>query len=391
MMPNCVTQRWNYPTDIRVGAGAAGNITHLCIEKGMASPLVVTDKGMAESDVVKEILSLCREADLNVALFSNLEGNPGKTSVKEGINAFISGDHDGVIAIGGGSALDVGKTIAVAALQNLDIWDLDDNGSAWQYFDPYKMVNTIAIPTTAGTGSEVGRAAVITDEESHTKRVLFHPRMLPAVVVLDPKVTVGLPRTLTAATGMDALSHALEAYCSPSFHPMGEGIALNAIYLVHEHLVQATENGEDLTARMGMLTASMMGATAFQKGLGAMHALAHPLGAIYGSHHGLLNAILMPYVLVANRAAIESKICVLARYLDLENHSFEAFVSWILELRETLGIPHSLADIGINDGQAEKIGLLAKSDPSDGGNPVSLSAVDYSKLFIRAVNGLLEG
>ncbi|MGB1007374.1 MAG: iron-containing alcohol dehydrogenase, partial [Thalassobaculaceae bacterium] len=296
-----------------------------------------------------------------------------------------AGGHDGVIALGGGSALDAGKAIALIAAQSCDLFDLEDVGDNWRRADAGHIHPTIAVPTTAGTGSEVGRAAVITDQAAARKRIIFHPRMTPPAVIADPALTTGLPPALTAATGMDALAHNLEAFCAPGFHPMARGIAVEAIAMLKTWLPRAVADGADLTARSHMLAASTMGATAFQRGLGAMHALAHPLGAIYDAHHGLLNAVLMPYVLTANRPAIDGDLDYLARCLDLGDG--DGVVAWIRDLRAEIGIPDGLRDIGIDDDAAERVGALAVADPSAATNPRALTAADYADLFRRAVNG----
>jgi alcohol dehydrogenase class IV len=305
------------------------------------------------------------------------------------VRAYKQGGHDGVIAFGGGSALDAAKAIALMAGQTRPLWDFEDIGDNYLRVDVAGMAPVVAVPTTAGTGSEVGRASVITDEAAEVKRIIFHARMLPSVVILDPELTVGLPPKITAATGMDALSHNLEAYCSPFFHPMAAGIAIEGMRLVKEYLPQAVAHGDDLQARLQMLVASSMGATAFQRGLGAMHALAHPLGALYDAHHGMLNAILMPYVLKANEHAVAPRLQALARYLDLPDSGPGAVLDWVLRLRETVGIPHTLAEIGIDEAQAERIGRMAAEDPSAGTNPVNYTPEQYSDLFRAAIRGNL--
>jgi alcohol dehydrogenase class IV len=322
-------------------------------------------------------------------VFSNIKGNPTEQNVADGVHAYRAGNFDGVIAFGGGSALDAAKAVALMVGQNRPLWDFEDVVDNYLRVNVAGMAPVVAVPTTAGTGSEVGRASVITDDQAHVKRIIFHARMLPAAVILDPELTVGLPPRLTAATGMDALSHNLEAYCSPFYHPMASGIALEGIRLVKEWLPAAVQDGRNLDARLQMLVASSMGATAFQRGLGAMHALAHPLGALYDAHHGTLNAILMPYVLQANRAAIDERITSLARYLDLPQPSFSAFLDWVLALREKIGIPPALAAIGIDDAQAELIARMAVVDGSAATNPIQFSESNYAGILRNAVAGLL--
>ena len=381
---------WNYPTAIRVGANRLSELGECCRDLGMRSPLLVTDPGLAVLPMVGQARHACTDAGLRCDVFSEIQPNPTGTNVDAGVRAFNQGGHDGVIALGGGSALDAGKAIALMARQSVSLWDLEDVGDNWTRADASLIAPIVAVPTTAGTGSEVGRASVILDEVREVKKIIFHPLMVPKIVILDPVVTVGLPAVLTGATGMDALSHSLEAWCSPVYHPMAEGIAIEGIRLVREFLPQAMADGSDLEARTQMLVASTMGATAFQRGLGAMHALAHPLGALYNAHHGTLNAVLMPYVLQANRLVIEERITRLARAIGIANPGFDTFLDWILQLRETLQIAPDLAALGIDDSKAERIGKMAKADPSSGTNPLPFSASEYQALFLRALKGNLE-
>ncbi len=387
MIPADLTGNWHYPTSIIAGAGSIRQLPDCCSQLGMRSPLLVTDPGLAALPMLQAVLADCRAHSLEAGLFSAIQGNPTGRNVSDGMAAFKAGGHDGVIAFGGGSAMDAAKAIALMVGQHRPLWDFEDIGDNFARVDESGMAPVVAVPTTAGTGSEVGRASLITDEEQQVKRIIFHPKMLPARVILDPELTRGLPPGITAATGMDALSHNLEAFCSPAYHPMAEGIALEGIRLIRVHLPRAVADGNDLDARMQMLVASSMGATAFQKGLGAMHALAHPLGALYDAHHGLLNAILMPYVLRANRPAISERIARLAHYIGLEESSFDGFLAWVLALREQLGIPHTLAEIGIDTRQRERVGEMAIVDPTASSNPVSFSAREYADLFNRAVTG----
>jgi alcohol dehydrogenase class IV len=384
-----IRANWNYPTAIKVGAGSIKELPELCKSLGMKNALLITDPGLAPLPIVQQAVLGCQSAGLGCAVFSNIKGNPTEQNVIDGVHAYRAGNFDGVIAFGGGSALDAAKAVALMVGQNRPLWDFEDVGDNYLRVNVAGMAPVVAVPTTAGTGSEVGRAAVITDDQAHVKRIIFHARMLPAAVILDPELTVGLPPRLTAATGMDALSHNLEAYCSPFYHPMAGGIALEGIRLVKEWLPAAVRDGGNLDARLHMLVASSMGATAFQRGLGAMHALAHPLGALYDAHHGTLNAILMPYVLQANRAAIDERITSLARYLDLPQPSFSAFLDWVLALREKIGIPHTLAAIGIDDAQAELIARMAVVDGSAATNPIQFSESNYAEILRKAVAGLL--
>jgi alcohol dehydrogenase class IV len=354
----------------------------------MKTPLLITDPALAKLDMVKQVVSDLVKQGIHCGIFSAIKGNPNEKNITEGVATFLQGNHDGVIAFGGGSALDAGKAVALMVGQSRPLWDFEDIGDNEQRVNTDNMAKVIAIPTTAGTGSEVGRASVITDDKEQKKRIIFHAEMLPKIVILDATLTVGLPASLTAATGMDALSHALEAYCAPSFHPMAAGIAIEAIRLIKEYLPRATAHGDDLEARAQVMAAATMGATAFQRGLGGMHALAHPLGAIYNSHHGLLNAILMPYVLKENEAVISEKIALLCRYLAIEPASFDGFFQWVLTIRKQLGIPHSLQDIAIDSRKADEIGLLAFNDPCAAGNPIAFSANEYACLFKKAVHGV---
>ena len=376
---------WNYPTSIRQGPGRICELPAICQQLGLKAPLLVTDPGLAAMPMVTSAMALCAENGLACGLYSEIASNPTAAHIAAGVAAFRAGEHDGIIAFGGGSALDAGKAIALMVGQDRPLWDFEDVGDNFTRVNVEAMVPVIAVPTTSGTGSEVGRASVIVDTEAQLKRIIFHPRMMPAVVILDAELTLGLPPNLTAATGMDALSHALEAYCATYYHPMAEGIALEAIRLIKNYLPRAYNDGKDLEARAQMMVASTMGATAFQRGLGGMHALAHPLGALYNSHHGLLNAILMPYVLSANRSAIELPLTRLARYLELQNPGFDSFFAWILSLREQLGIPQTLSEIGINRDRAQEVGAMAFKDAAAVGNPISFSAQRYTEIFLASV------
>ncbi|KMN83920.1 alcohol dehydrogenase [Chromobacterium sp. LK11] len=380
---------WNYPTSIRFGAGRAAELPTLCRELGMRRPLLVTDPGLARLPMLARLQALLSDAGLETALFSDMRPNPVGRDVDAGVAAFRDGRHDGVVAVGGGSALDVGKAIALMSGQKRPLWDFEDVGDNWLRVDPAGIAPTLAVPTTAGTGSEVGRASLIIDEAAHRKVIIFHPAMLPKLVLADPELTVGLPPALTAATGVDALVHNLEAFCSPFYHPIAQGVALEGMRLAHNWLPAAHADGGNLEARAQMLSCSIMGATAFQKGLGGVHALAHPIGAVFDTHHGLANAVLLPYVLVRNRPAIAERLSAAARYLGLADAGFDGFLAWVLQLRAGLGIPHTLAEIGIGADAAADIGRMAKADPSDGGNPLPLSADDYRAIFLAAQQGML--
>lgn len=384
-----LTGNWNYPTSYQFGAGVIKSLPQQARAMGMRRPLLITDPGLASLDLIKDMVDALEADDLRTAIFSEIKANPTGANVRAGIRAYNAGDHDGAIVVGGGSALDAGKAIALLARQGLDVWDIVDEGDNWLRVDNEKVPPIIAVPTTAGTGSEVGRASVITHEEEHAKKILFHPRLLPGLVMADPELTVGLPAGLTAATGMDALSHNLEAFCAPGYHPMARGISIEGMRLIKDWLPTAYRDGSNIDARSHMLVASSMGATAFQRGLGAMHAIAHPLGALYDAHHGTLNAILMPYVLVANRAAIEDNIEELTHALMFPKTEFTAFLDWVLSMREELSMPHTLADIDIDDAKAELVGSMAVVDPTAGTNPVPFDAMAYSDIFANAVAGKL--
>ncbi|OUS23713.1 alcohol dehydrogenase [Gammaproteobacteria bacterium 45_16_T64] len=376
---------WNYPTNIVFGVGKITSVPDLCRDVGIVSPLLVCDKGLVNLPFVQRLVSLCKSEKLSLGVYSEVQANPTGANVMEGAQVFKKDRHDGVIALGGGSALDAAKAIALLVGQNRSLWDFEDEGDNWRRVNVKGMAPVIAIPTTSGTGSEVGRASVIIDEKRQKKVVIFHPKMLPATVVCDPELTVGLPPSITAATGMDAFVHCFEAFCAPGFHPMADGIALEGMRLIKENLLLAYRDGADIDARSTMMAASLMGATAFQKGLGGVHALAHPLGAIFDKHHGLLNAILLPFVIRRNFSEIQQKLASLAYYLRLENATAEGFVEWIMAFRGALAIPDTLAEIGIGAERKDEIGVLASQDAAAASNPVSLSVADYAQIFNEAV------
>jgi hypothetical protein len=381
---------WNYPTSIRFGPGRIAELPDACRSLGMKRPLLVTDPALARLPMIATAVQACRDAELHCEVFSELQANPVEVNVTAGVDAYRRGRHDGVIAFGGGSALDTAKAIALMVGQTRPIWDFEDREDWYTRVDVSGMAPVVAVPTTAGTGSEVGRASVITDTRDHTKKIIFHPRMLPALVILDPELTVGLPARITAAVGMDALSHNLEAYCSPGFHPLADGIAVEGMRLIKEYLPRAVANGSDIEARAHMLVASSMGATAFQKGLGAMHSLSHPCSANLDTHHGLTNAVVMPYVLAWNREAIAPKLGRLAAYLGLAEHSFAGVQRWVLELRGEIGIPHTLNELGVTEPHARAFAPQALSDPSTGGNPLPMTERDFERLYLCAIRGELR-
>ena len=377
---------WSYPTAVRFGAGRASELAEAVKGIGMTSPLLVTDPNLAAMPMVKQALGGLDAAGISAKMFCDIRPNPVEANIDAGIAAFRAGRHDGVIALGGGSALDAGKLIAFMTGQSRPIWDFEDIGDFWTRAEAERIAPVVAVPTTSGTGSEVGRAAVVTNAAIQTKKIIFHPRMLPKAAICDPELTLGMPPILTAGTGMDALSHCLEAYCVPSYHPLADGIAIEGMRLVKESLARAVEDGGDLAARGNMMAAAVAGATAFQKGLGAVHALSHPIGALHDTHHGLTNAVLIPYVLVFNRKAVEEKIRRVAAYLGLRP-SFRAFFDWLLELRAAIGVPHTLAGLGVGDRNVDRIVAMAVVDPTAGGNPVPLDKRAARAIFKRALEG----
>ncbi|MBT5109274.1 MAG: iron-containing alcohol dehydrogenase [Rhodospirillaceae bacterium] len=379
---------WSYPTQIRFGPGRVAEVVEACRELGMARPLLVTDSGLADAGFVRDALAANDAAGLPTALFSDVQGNPTGENVTEGVRVFRDGGHDGVIALGGGSGIDAAKAIAMVSGQKLS----GQTGTLWDYLDrslidPAGMAPVVALPTTAGTGSEVGRASIITETGARAKRIVAHPNMMPGIVIADPELSVGLPPDLTAATGIDALIHCLEAYCAPGFHPQAEGIALEGMRLIHDWLPRAYADGRDIAARAHMLAAASMGAIAFQKGLGGVHSISHAVGARYNTHHGLTNAIVAPYVLRFNRPAIEDKMVHLARVLDLQGGGFDAVMAWLLALRRDLNIPHNLGAIGVPDDEAEALAALAAADPTASGNPVPIDAAALRPIFLDCVHG----
>lgn len=381
-----LTANWNYPTAMRFGVGRIAELADACRELNMTKPLLVTDPGVAKLPMIETVLADNKEKGMATGLFHHIKPNPTGTNVEDGLKVYRDGNYDGIIGFGGGSALDAAKVIALVAGQSHEIWDFEDVGDNWNRADVNKIAPIIAVPTTAGTGSEVGRASVIVQEETYLKKIIFHPKMLPSIVISDPELTAGLPPGLTAGTGMDALSHCIEAYSSPFFHPMADGIAVEGIRLVKNWLPEAVKNGLNLEARSHMLVAASMGATAFQKGLGAMHSLAHPLGAVYDLPHGLTNAVLMPYVLKFNRSAIEKKIVRLAAWLELPNPSFEAFMDLVMKLRTEFKIPATLSELGVDDGKIDEIAEAAAMDPSSPTNPIPLTAKETKEIFLMALS-----
>ena len=374
---------WNYPTTIWFGVDRSKEIQEACDTLGIKNPLIVTDPGLLQTSIIDEINS---GLSCNAQIYSDVQGNPTGSNVTNGVKVFLEGNHDGVIAIGGGSGMDAGKGIAFLAHQSRPLWDFEDIGDWWTRADSSVIKPIIAIPTTAGTGSEVGRAAVFLNEENYKKKIIFHPKMLPQIAILDPSLTLNLPKSITAGTGMDALAHCIEAYSSPFYHPMAEGTALEGLRLVKENIQEVYHNGNNVEARSHMLVASMMGAAAFQKGLGAIHSVTHPVNSLYKTHHGTTNGTVMPFVLNYNRSTIEEKFTRLANFLDIKN-GFEGIVDWIIELKKEMEIPETLKDMGVNEGDEIKLAPLAQEDPSTGANPLEMTVERFQELILNCISG----
>lgn len=381
---------WHFPTEVRFGSGRIAELADACKELEIKQPMLVTDPGLAQNPLVTDTIRALRDANLKVVVFSDIKPNPVGINIEQGTTVYKAGEHDGIIAFGGGSALDAGKTIALMADQERPLWDFEDVGENYKRVKTNGIAPCIAIPTTAGTGAEVGRASVIIDSASNTKKIIFHPQMIPNLVIADPELTLGLPAELTAATGIDALTHCLEAYSVSSYHPYADGIAMQGMKLIKNWLPVAYQEGNNLTARCHMLAASGMGATAFQKGLGATHALAHPLGAMYDKHHGLLNAIILPYVLIENRCALDKKMLTLAQFLQIAKPSFDAVLEWLLELRAQLNIPHQLSEIDIDTAQTDEVIEHAMLDAALGTNPIDFTKDQMAAIFENAVAGKIH-
>ena len=381
---------WNYPTTMWVGENRIKDIVLACKNLNLKKPLFVTDDQLVNKKIVKDTLKNLNSKNITVEVYSNVKGNPTGTNVHEGVIFYKEKKCDGVIAFGGGSGLDVGKAIAFMSGQTLPIWDFEDVGDNWKKANSEKISPIIAVPTTAGTGSETGRASVILNEKTGIKNIIFHPKFLPSIVILDPTLTIDLPPNVTAATGMDALAHNLEAFCAPGYHPMADGIALEGMRLIKKWLLEAVKNGSNIEARMNMLTAASMGSTAFQKGLGGIHSLSHPVNAVNNIHHGLSNAIFMPYVLSFNKDVIKNKIVQVCEYLDLKDKSFDGFLNWVLDLRNNLNIPHKLSEVIENSNfDLDKLSKMALNDPSTGGNPKKLTLDDMKIMYQHSMSGEL--
>ena len=378
------TVNWSYPTAVKFGPGRIKELAEHCKAVGMRNPLLVTDKALSSLPITAQALDILDASGLGRAVFSEVDPNPNEKNMEAGLKAYRTGGHDGVVCFGGGSALDLGKMIALMVDQTVSVWDLEDIGDWWTRANADTIAPIIAVPTTAGTGSEVGRAGVLTNSETHKKKIIFHPKLLPAVTICDPELTVGMPKFITAGTGMDALAHSLEAFCSPHYHPMSQGIALEGMRLVFENLPKAYANPADLEARAHMMSAAAMGAVAFQKGLGAIHSLSHPVGAVYGTHHGTTNAVVMPMVMDFNRSAIESRIEAAAAYIGIKG-GFDGFRARVMELRSDLAIPENLSAMGVEASRLDELTEMALEDPSCGGNPIEMTRENTRALFERCM------
>ena len=380
---------WNYPTTMWIGENRIEDLSLACKELNISNPLFVTDKDLINLEIVKNIIMNLKKNFKNLSTFSNFTGNPFGENVEEGVKVYNTLGCDGVVALGGGSGLDVGKAIAFMCNQSRPLWDFEDIGDHWKRADSSKISKIIAVPTTAGTGSEAGRASLIINKDTGAKKIIFHPKMLPSIVILDPLLTIDLSPRLTAATGMDALAHNLEAFCARGYHPMADGMAIEGMKLIKNSLLKAFKNGNDVNARMDLLAAASMGSAAFQKGLGAIHSLSHPVNGKFNVHHGLSNAIFMPYVLTFNKSSIENKIISICDYLNL-NKSFDSFLDWILKLRNNLNIPHKLSEVmDCSNINLEELSLMAFEDPSTGGNPKEISKQDLKEMYKKSISGEL--
>ena len=376
-----ISANWSYPTAYKLGAGRIKELADACKSLGMKKPLLVTDRGLAPMEITTRALDILDAAGLGRAIFAEVDPNPTEKNLEAGIKAYRDGGHDGVVAFGGGSGLDLGKCVAFMVGQTRPVWDFEDIGDWWTRASVEGIAPIVAVPTTAGTGSEVGRASVITNSETHVKKIIFHPKFLPGVVIADPELTVGMPKAITAGTGMDAFAHCLEAYCSPFYHPMSAGIALEGMRLVKEYLPRAYRDGTDIEARTNMMVAAAMGAVAFQKGLGAIHSLSHPIGAVYHTHHGMTNAVVMPPVLRFNRDAIEERIERASAYLGISG-GFDGFYDYVLQLRAELNVPENLTAMGIPQDRLDELAAAALEDPSTGGNPVKMTLESMRALLV---------
>jgi len=387
--PNLLKTNWNYPTSISFGIGRIKELPFACKKLNLKRPLLVTDPGLAKLPMITAAIKLNQSEGIQTGLFSKVKSNPINQNIQDGVSFYKEGSFDGIIAWGGGSGIDAAKAIALMVSQSRPIWDFEDTDENWLRANITKIPKIVAVPTTSGTGSEVGRASVITNEESSIKKVIFHPNMLPSIVICDPELVTGLPSNLTAYTGMDALIHCFEAYCAIGYHPMAEGIALEGMKLVANWLPKAFKDGQDIEARAHMMSAAAMGATAFQKGLGAIHSLSHPMSAVYDTHHGLANAVFMPYVITFNKSAIKEKLKVISNHLSLKSPGYIGVIDWVLELCDTFNIPNNSEKLGARPEDLDKLAIMAANDPTASGNPVPVGPEEMRNLYQRAFKGFI--
>lgn len=382
-----ITGNWGFPTNMRFGPGRISELADACRDLGITRPILITDEGLRDLPMVRDAVAALDDAGLPCALFTDVRGNPVNANVDAGVVAYHDHKSDGVLAFGGGSGMDVAKAVALMIGQDRPIWDFEDVGDNWKRVNADAIPPIVAVPTTSGTGSEVGRASVITNEQTHVKKIIFHPKMLPSIVISDPELTVGLPPSITAGTGMDAFIHCFEAYCAPGYHPMADGIALEGMRLVSQALPRAFDDGKDIKARADMLAAASMGATAFQKGLGGIHALSHSVGVLYNTHHGRTNAVVMPYIMRRNESAISERMDLLGRVLGLPTPTYAGVLDWVMNFRARVGIENTLTELGVPGDEADRMGAMAEVDPPAASNPVLLTAADYTAVFRKALEG----
>ena len=384
------TQSWTYPTNIHFGCGLSSNLAHYCEEAEFHRPMIITDQKLIENSIITPCIDSLCNSKISFNIFTDFEENPTDKSVMEGLTVFQKNKNDGLVAIGGGSAIDLAKSVAFMDGQSQPIFNFEDRFDWWKKANKEKIRRVIAIPTTAGTGSEVGRAAVIKDTQDLKKKIIFHPQMMPFIAILDAKLTIGMPAHLTAATGVDALVHNLEALCSTRYHPIADGVAIEGLRLIKNNIEKAFQNGNDLNARCAMLVGSTMGAIAFQKGLGGVHALSHPIGSLFNSHHGLTNAVLLPYVIEYNLPEIHEPLSLVSKYLNLNSEKPKAIISWLLKLRDSLQIPHKLSSLGVNSTHIPALTKMALNDQAAATNPRILNETAITSIYKSSINGILE-
>jgi alcohol dehydrogenase class IV len=375
--------QYNFPTTIRFGAGSNNELPDYLVKNNLSRPLVVTDTIVAQLPFFKKIVESLKAKNISVEVFSDIHKNPVKSDVYKGTDVFDGTKRDSIIGIGGGAAIDVARAILLRINHREDLFKYDDLIGG-DVFVTNEVPHFITIPTTAGTGSEVGRSAIIADDVTHQKKILFSPKLLAKIIFADPLLTMELPSFITAATGMDALTHNMEAYIAKMPHPLCEGIALEGISLIHQSLETAV-NKPDLESRSKMLIASLMGAIAFQKGLGVVHSLAHPLSSLLDTHHGLANAVNIPYGMEFNIEGFENKFKRIASTLELKEQSGKAVVDYLFELNSKINIPHKLSAIGVKPEHVETLADLAIADFAHPNNPKPVSREDFKQLYLRAL------